>query len=198
MSKTIINRLPQLMLGLFLCGFGLAFTIEANLGLNSWDVFHDGISKLFKIKIGLAGVLTGFVLLLGWIPLKQKPFIGTVLNILIIGNVIDLVMYYLPSPRVLIVKIVFLVFGTIIFGVGIGVYVGSGLGPGPRDGIMVGISKLGPSIRTTRIGIDFTAFIIGVLLGGSYGFGTVFMVISVGPIVQYTLKKFDRGAIFSF
>jgi len=186
------------MLGLFLCGFGLAFTIEANLGLNSWDVFHDGISKLFKIKIGLAGVLTGFVLLLGWIPLKQKPFIGTVLNILIIGNVIDLVMYYLPSPRVLIVKIVFLVFGTIIFGVGIGVYVGSGLGPGPRDGIMVGISKLGPSIRTTRIGIDFTAFIIGVLLGGSYGFGTVFMVISVGPIVQYTLKKFDRGAIFSF
>ncbi len=198
MSKTIINRLPQLILGLFLCGFGLAFTIEANLGLNSWDVFHDGISKLFKIKIGLAGVLTGFVLLLGWIPLKQKPFIGTVLNILIIGNVIDLVMYYLPSPRVLIVKIVFLVFGTIIFGVGIGVYVGSGLGPGPRDGIMVGISKLGPSIRTTRIGIDFTAFIIGVLLGGSYGFGTVFMVISVGPIVQYTLKKFDRGAIFSF
>ena len=79
----------------------------------------------------------------------------------------------------------------------VGVYVGSGLGPGPRDGIMVGISRLGPSIRATRIGIDFTAFVLGVLLGGSYGLGTIFMVVSVGPIVQYALKRFDKGAIFS-
>ena len=77
------------------------------------------------------------------------------------------------------------------------VYVGSGLGPGPRDGIMVGIAKLGPSIRATRIGIDFTAFVVGVLLGGSYGLGTIFMVVTVGPIVQYSLKRFNRGAIFS-
>jgi len=155
-NKLIIQRIPQLMIGLFLCGFGLAFTIEAGLGLNSWDVFHDGFSKLIGVKIGFAGVLTGFILLLGWIPLRQKPFIGTILNILTIGNVIDLTMYYLPSPEILAV-----------------------------------------SIRVTRIGIDFTAFVVGVLLGGSYGLGTIFMVVTVGPIVQYSLKRFDRGAIFS-
>ena len=196
-NKLIIQRIPQLMIGLFLCGFGLAFTIEAGLGLNSWDVFHDGFSKLIGVKIGFAGVLTGFILLLGWIPLRQKPFIGTILNILTIGNVIDLTMYYLPSPEILFVKVIFLVFGTVVFALGVGVYVGSGLGPGPRDGIMVGIAKLGPSIRATRIGIDFTAFLVGVLLGGSYGLGTIFMVVTVGPIVQYSLKRFDRGAIFS-
>ena len=87
MNKRVINRLPQLMIGLFLCGMGLGFTIEANLGLNPWDVFHDGFSKLINVKIGQASVITGFIVLLGWIPLKQKPFIGTILNILTIGNV---------------------------------------------------------------------------------------------------------------
>ena len=197
MNKRVINRLPQLMIGLFLCGMGLGFTIEANLGLNPWDVFHDGFSKLINVKIGQASVITGFIVLLGWIPLKQKPFIGTILNILTIGNVTDLTMHYIQSPDDLIIKIAYLVFGTICFGIGIGIYVGSGLGPGPRDGIMVGVSRLGPSIRTTRIAIDFTAFITGVALGGDYGLGTVFMVISIGPIVQASLKKFDRGAIFS-
>ena len=114
-----------------------------------------------------------------------------------IGNVTDLTMYYIQSPDDLIIKIAYLVFGTICFGIGIGIYVGSGLGPGPRDGIMVGVSRLGPSIRATRIVIDFTAFITGVALGGSFGLGTVFMVVSIGPIVQVSLKKFDRGAIFS-
>ena len=197
MNKLIISRLPQLIFGLFLCGFGLAFTIEADLGLNSWDVFHDGFSQVINVKIGFAGVITGFILLIGWIPLKQKPFIGTILNILIIGNVIDVVMIFLPSPKLLLIKVFYLVFGTIFFAVGVGVYVGAGLGPGPRDGIMVGISKLGPSIRVTRIAIDFTAFVVGVILGGSYGMGTIIMVLSVGPIVQFSLKKFDKGAIFS-
>ena len=196
-SKEILSRMPQLLLGLFFCGFGLAFTIEANLGLNSWDVFHDGFSKLVNVKIGFAGVITGFILLLGWIPLKQVPFIGTIINILTIGNVIDLTMLYLPAPELMYVRHLYLYFGTIVFAMGVGLYIGAGLGPGPRDGIMTGISKLGPSIRVTRIGIDFSAFMLGVLLGGSYGYGTVVMVLSVGPIVQYSLSKFDKGAIFS-
>ena len=103
------------MFGLFLCGFGLAFTIEANLGLNSWDVFHDGFSKVINVKIGFAGVITGFILLLGWIPLKQVPFIGTIINILTIGNVIDLTMTYLPSPEASYLKHFSLYFGTIVF-----------------------------------------------------------------------------------
>ncbi len=190
MNKKILERLPQLLFGLFLCGFGLAFTIEAKLGLNSWDVFHDGFSQLINVKIGFAGVITGFILLLGWIPLKQKPFIGTIINILTIGNVIDLTMYFLPTPE-------YLYFGTVVFAMGVGIYIGSGLGPGPRDGIMTGISRMGPSIRSTRIAIDFTAFIIGVLLGGSYGYGTIVMVLCVGPIVQFALERYDKGAIFS-
>ena len=117
-KKIILNRLPQLLLGLFLCGFGLAFTIEANLGLNSWDVFHDGFSKLINVKIGFAGVITGFILLLGWIPLKQLPFIGTIINILTIGNVIDLTMVYLPSPELTYIRHLYLYFGTIVFAIG--------------------------------------------------------------------------------
>ena len=91
----------------------------------------------------------------------------------------------------------YLYFGTVVFAMGVGIYIGSGLGPGPRDGIMTGISKMGPSIRATRIAIDFTAFMIGVLLGGSYGYGTVVMVLTVGPIVQFALERYDKGAIFS-
>ena len=197
MNKKILERLPQLLFGLLLCGFGLAFTIEAKLGLNSWDVFHDGFSQLINVKIGFAGVITGFILLLGWIPLKQKPFIGTIINILTIGNVIDLTMYFLPTPDLFWLRHLYLYFGTVVFAMGVGIYIGSGLGPGPRDGIMTGISRMGPSIRSTRIAIDFTAFVIGVLLGGSYGYGTIIMVLSVGPIVQFALERYDKGAIFS-
>ena len=92
---------------------------------------------------------------------------------------------------------IYLYVATLIFATGVGLYIGAGLGPGPRDGIMTGLARLGISIRAARIGIDFTAFFIGVLMGGSYGYGTVVMVIAVGPIVQYTLKKFDKGTIHS-
>ena len=191
------NRLPQLFLGLILCGAGLAIAYEARLGLNPWDVFHDGFGKLLGIPIGRAGVLTGFIVLIAWIPLNQKPFIGTILNILTIGNTQDVVIFLMPTPESIYMRHVYLYIATVIFATGVGLYIGAGLGPGPRDGIMTGLAKLGLSIRSARIGIDFTAFIIGVLLGGSYGYGTIVMVISVGPIVQYTLNRFDKGSLYS-
>ena len=191
------SRIPQLFSGLILCGIGLAIAYEARLGLNPWDVFHDGFSKLLGIPIGRAGVLTGFIVLIAWIPLKQKPFIGTIINILTIGNVQDIVIHLLPTPESIYARHIYLYVATIIFATGVGLYIGAGLGPGPRDGIMTGLAKLGISIRAARIGIDFTAFIIGVLLGGTYGYGTIVMVITVGPIVQYTLRKFDKGVLFS-
>ena len=190
------SRIPQLFSGLILCGIGLAIAYEARLGLNPWDVFHDGFSKLLGIPIGRAGVLTGFIVLIAWIPLKQKPFIGTIINILTIGNVQDIVIHLLPTPESIYTRHIYLYVATIIFATGVGLYIGAGLGPGPRDGIMTGLAKLGISIRAARIGIDFTAFIIGVLLGGTYGYGTIVMVIAVGPIVQYTLRNFDKGVIF--
>ena len=197
MNKQALQRLPQLLLGLVLCGSGLGIAYEANLGLNPWDVFHDGFSKLLGIPIGRAGVLTGFIVLACWIPLKQKPFVGTLINILTIGNTQDLVIYILPTPESLITRHLYLYLATIIFALGVGIYIGAGLGPGPRDGLMTGISRLGPSIRTTRIGIDFTAFFIGVLMGGSFGYGTIIMVIFVGPIVQISMKRFNKGDLYS-
>ena len=122
MNRKIIQRLPQCFFGLFLCGFGLAFTIEAKLGLNPWDVFHDGFSKLIDVRIGFAGVITGFIVLLGWIPLKQKPFLGTILNILTIGNVLDLSMYFIPTPESIIMRHGYLYFGTVLFAMGVGIY----------------------------------------------------------------------------
>ena len=106
-------------------------------------------------------------------------------------------MYFIPTPESIMMRHGYLYFGTVLFAMGVGIYIGSGLGPGPRDGIMTGIAKKGPSVRVTRIAIDFTAFVSGVLLGGSYGYGTIFMVIIVGPIVQFSLKRYDKGAIFS-
>ena len=196
-NEDVASRLPQLFSGLILCGIGLAIAYEARLGLNPWDVFHDGFSKLLGIPIGRAGVLTGFIVLIGWIPLKQKPFIGTIINILTIGNIQDIAIYLIPTPESIYVRHLYLYIATMIFAVGVGLYIGAGLGPGPRDGIMTGLARLGMSIRAARIGIDFSAFIIGVLLGGAYGYGTIVMVITVGPIVQYTLRKFDKGVIFS-
>jgi len=196
-NKEIPKRLPQLFFGLILCGIGVAIAYEAGLGLNPWDVFHDGLSKIYDIPIGRCGVLTGFIVLLAWIPLKQKLFIGTIINIFTIGNVQDLFIYIIPKPTSPIMQHIYLYTATAIFATGVGLYIGAGLGPGPRDGIMTGFARLGLSIRAARIGIDFTAFFIGVLMGGSYGYGTVVMVIAVGPIVQYTLKKFDRGTIYS-
>ena len=195
--EEVPSRLPQLFLGLILCGVGLAIAYEAELGLNPWDVFHDGFSKILGIPIGRCGVLTGFIVLLVWIPLKQKPFIGTLINILTIGNVQDIFINIIPAPASLTMQHIYLYIATVIFAAGVGLYIGAGLGPGPRDGIMTGLSRLGISIRAARIGIDFTAFFIGLLMGGSYGYGTLVMVVTVGPIVQYTLNKFDRGTIYS-
>ena len=197
LSEEVPRRLPQLLFGLVLCGIGLAIAYEANLGLSPWDVFHDGFGKILGIPIGRAGVLTGFIVLIAWIPLKQKPFIGTIINILIIGNTQDIFIYLIPTPESLFIRHLFLYAATIIFATGVGIYIGAGLGPGPRDGIMTGMARLGMRIGAVRIGIDFSAFYIGVLMGGSYGYGTIVAVIATGPIVQYTLKKFDKGAIYT-
>ncbi len=197
LHEEVPSRFPQLFFGLILCGAGLAIAYEARLGLNPWDVFHDGFGQLLGIPIGRAGVLTGFIVLIAWIPLKQKPFIGTILNILTIGNTQDIVIYLIPTPESIYIRHIYLYIATVLFATGVGLYIGAGLGPGPRDGIMTGLAKLGISIRSARIGIDFTAFMTGVLLGGSYGYGTIVMVLAVGPIVQYTLDRFDKGSLYS-
>jgi uncharacterized membrane protein YczE len=185
-------RLVQLVIGLVLVGFALAMIVEADLGLDPWNVFHQGVSERTDIGLGWVVILASIVILLLWIPLRQRPGIGTILNALLVGLTIEGGLAVLPSPSGLAVRIAFFTAGVLLNGVAIGMYIGAGLGPGPRDGLMTGLAARGHSIRLVRTAIELSALVIGFLLGGSVGIGTVLFAVTVGPIVHVTLPRFDR------
>jgi len=187
----------MLFTGLVLCGVAIALTVQADLGLGPWDVFHQGVSELTGIPIGTVVVLTGAVVLLAWIPLHQRPGIGTIANVLVIGITTDVALLWLPEPDALGVRIAFMLAGVLLFGPGSGLYIGAGLGPGPRDGLMTGLASHGPSIRVVRTGIELTALGAGLLLGGTVGVGTILFAVTIGPNVQFWLERvaIDRAAI---
>lgn len=187
-------RLVQLVIGLVLVGLALALVVEADLGLDPWNVFHQGVSEQTGIGLGWVVILASAVILLLWIPLRQRPGIGTVLNALLVGSSLEAAIALVPSPSGLVVRIVFLLVGVLLNGVALGLYIGAGLGPGPRDGLMTGLAARGHSVRVVRTGIELTALVIGFLLGGSVGVGTVVFALTVGPIVHVTLPRFDRTA----
>lgn len=189
----IRRRLPRLVGGLVLCGAAFGLIVQAELGLDPWDVLHEGLSDHLDLPIGLISTMVGFVVLIGWIPLKERIGIGTILNALIIGTVMDLVMPHLPEPDGTAVRWSMLVAGLVLIGPGIGLYIGARLGPGPRDGIMTGIAQRGPSIRAVRTGIELVALAVGWLLGGTVGIGTVLFAITVGPNAQFCLERLDLG-----
>lgn len=186
-------RLVQLVVGLVSVGFALALIVQADLGLDPWNVFHQGVSERTGIGLGWVVILASGVILLLWIPLRQRPGIGTVLNALLIGLAIEAGIAVLPSPSGLAARVAFLTVGIVVNGVAIGMYIGAGLGPGPRDGVMTGLAARGHSVRVVRTGIELTALVTGFLLGGSVGIGTVVFAVTVGPIVHITLPRFDRG-----
>lgn len=185
----LARRLPPLVLGLVLCGFGIALTVNAQLGLGPWDVLHQGLSGLTGIPIGTVNILVGAVVLLSWMWIRERPGIGTIANVLVIGATIDLTLLWLPEPESMPVRIVFVVVGVFLFGPGSGLYIGAGLGPGPRDGLMTGIARRGPSVRLVRTGIELTALALGVLLGGTVGLGTILFALTIGPNVQFFLPR---------
>lgn len=189
----IWRRLPRLLVGLVLCGIAFGCIVRADLGLDPWDVLHQGISEHTGISIGMVSVLVGVVVLLGWIPLRERPGIGTVANALIIGSVMDRVLAVLPDGGSSAERWVLLVIGLIVIGPGIGMYIGARLGPGPRDGIMTGVAQRGPSIRLVRTVIELTALACGWLLGGTVGIGTVLFAVTVGPNAQFWLERLDLG-----
>ncbi|MEO6989287.1 MAG: hypothetical protein ABI239_11645 [Aquihabitans sp.] len=186
-------RLPRLVAGLILCGVAFAWIVQAELGLDPWNVLHDGLADRLDLSIGLVTTLVGFVVLLGWIPLRERIGIGTILNALIIGTVVDLVMPLLPEADGLVIRWLLLVGGLLLVGPGIGLYIGARLGPGPRDGIMTGFAHRGPSIRLVRTGIELVALAAGWLLGGTVGLGTVLFAVTVGPNAQFWLERLDLG-----
>lgn len=185
-------RLVRLLVGLVLCGLGIAVMVAADLGLGPWDVLHQGISRLSGIPIGRVGIYVGVVVLLGWLALPERPGVGTVLNVLVIGLVIDAVLLVLDTPSSLAWRVVLLVTGPVLFGIGSGFYIGARLGPGPRDGVMTGLARQqGWPVGRVRTGIELTVLAIGWLLGGTAGIGTVLFAVTIGPLVGYFLPRLE-------
>ena len=187
----IARRYIQAVIGITMIGIGVAFNYMANLGLGPWGVLHDGISKTINITYGQAGILTSLISLLLWIPLNQKPGIATIFDAFWIGLTADFIINIIPVSQTLIIQILYLITGITLIGLGTAIYVGGDLGAGPRDGIMVGLEKLGLKIGTARTLLEFVAFSIGFLLGGKVGIASIIIVLSIGRVLQVFMPYFD-------
>jgi uncharacterized membrane protein YczE len=181
----------QLLIGLFLFGVGLAFIVRGTLGASSWDVLTLGISHRVPLTFGTINVIMSFVVLLMWIPLRQKPGVGTIANALLVGPAADIGLFLIPEPGPLWLRITFMLFGIVLVGFATGLYIGSRFGPGPRDGLMTGLHRVtGRPIWMVRTVIEATVVVFGWLLGGIVGVGTVAFALMIGPICQYFMRIF--------
>ncbi|EHK85660.1 hypothetical protein SZMC14600_16196 [Saccharomonospora azurea SZMC 14600] len=181
-------RLTQLLLGLACYGTSMAMMTRSGLGLNPWDVLHEGVADRTGLTFGTVTALTGVVVLAAWIPLRQRPGIGTVANVLVIAVVVDLVRAVLPQPQHLVWQGALLLGGIVLNGLATAVYVGARLGPGPRDGLMTGLSaRTNWSVRAVRTAIEVVVLATGWLLGGTVGLGTVLYALAIGPLTQFFL-----------
>ena len=182
------RRLIQLLLGLSLYGVSLALMVRANLGLDPWDVFHQGLSQRLGWSLGTVVNVVGALVLLLWIFLRQRPGIGTVANIFVLGTVADVVLQLLPPVTALPPRALLLVSGVLLNALATAAYIGAGLGPGPRDGLMTGlVRRTGQPVGWIRTGIEVTVLGLGWLLGGSVGLGTLAYALLIGPLVQVLL-----------
>ena len=196
MSKLYAEKLARCIAGLALFGFGITLFLRANLGLAPWDIFHKGLSKKLDISIGLVIVGVGLLLLLLWIPLRQRPGVGTILNAIEIGLVVNLTKPLIGEPDQLIIRALMVIAGVLVIGLGSALYIGAGLGSGPRDGLMLGLSKYAIrghqiSIRVARTFVELTVMVAGLFLGGSIGVGTLIFMFGIGPLVQLILPRFE-------
>ncbi|WP_405430665.1 YitT family protein [Micromonospora sp. NBC_00617] len=182
-----VRRLSQLYAGLVLYGVSMALMIRSDLGLDPWDVFHQGLSELTGLSFGTVTIGVGALVLLLWIPLRQRPGLGTVSNVVVIGLVVDATLALLPTGGPLAVRIALLVTGIVANGAATALYLGARLGPGPRDGLMTGFvaRRPGRSIRLVRTVIEVTVLALGWLLGGTVGLGTIAYALAIGPLAQF-------------
>lgn len=188
-----IRRFVQLTVGLVLFGASLALLVTADLGLDPWDVFHEGVSRTFDIRLGLVVVATSFVVLTLWIPIRQRPGLGTVMNAILVGLVFEATIEVLPQEAPLGARWLLLAAAIVVNAIATGMYVGAGLGPGPRDGLMTGIANRGYPIKVVRTAIEVAVLAAGWALGGSVGIGTVIYAFGIGPLVHRTLPYFAIG-----
>ena len=189
----MLVRLAQLYAGLVLYGISSSLLVLAGLGLDPWDVFHQGLSRTFGLAIGTWAIIVGVAVLLLWIPLCQRPGIGTVSNVILVGLTMNVVLGHVGAPHAMAARIACLVCGVFLNGVATGAYIGAGLGPGPRDGLMTGLAARGHSIRVVRTGLEVTVLATGWLLGGTVGIGTLVYALSIGPLAHVFIPLFSHG-----
>ena len=187
------RRLTQLYAGLLLYGASMALQIRAGLGLDPWDVFHQGVAERTGLSFGTVVIVTGALVLLAWVPLRQRPGFGTVSNVFVIGIAVDATLAVLPHAGSAPVAVAMLLSGVGLNGVAGGAYIGAGLGPGPRDGLMTGLAARGHSIRVVRTALELTVLVSGWLLGGTVGIGTVVYALAIGPLAHIFIPLFQVG-----
>lgn len=190
-GPSIGRRLAQLIVGLVAFGVGIGLMLQSGLGVPPWDVLHQGLAVRFGLTVGFWSVIVSVVVLLAWIPLRERFGVGTLLNALIIGATIDLTAAVVPEAGHVAVAWVMLLTGVLTIAFATGMYIGANLGPGPRDGLMTGIARRGPSIRLTRAVIEISVLAIGWLLGGTFGVGTVVFAFGIGPLVQWFMPRWQ-------
>jgi uncharacterized membrane protein YczE len=190
-GERLPRRLSQLVVGLVQFGLGVGLMLQSGLGVPPWDVLHQGLAVRFGLTVGIWSVIVSVVVLLAWIPLGERFGPGTVLNAVIIGVMIDVTAALVPEPESPWTAWPMLLTGVLLIGIASGMYIGARLGPGPRDGLMTGIARRGPSIRLTRSVIEVTVLAAGWLLGGTFGVGTVIFALAIGPLVHFFLPRWE-------
>ncbi|MGW0803800.1 membrane protein YczE [Nonomuraea sp. NPDC002799] len=183
-------RLARLYGGLALYGAGIGLLVESGLGNNPWDAFHQGVAIRAGLSIGTIIILVGASVMLLWIPLKQRPGIGTVSNVIFLGLFADAAIFLLPTPSQLPFQALYLLLGVPAVALATVLYIGAGMGPGPRDGIMTGLMRLGLSVRLGRFLIEISVLALGWLLGGTVGVGTLVFALAIGPLTQLFSRWF--------
>lgn len=186
-----VRRLIQLYVGLALYGASSALLVEAGLGLEPWGVLHQGLAELTGVSIGVVSIFVGAAVLLLWIPLRQRPGLGTVSNVFVVGIAMDATLTAVPDVHGLAVRIPLMLVAIVLNGVATGLYIAASFGPGPRDGLMTGLHRrTGRSIRLMRTAVEVAVVVTGFVLGGTIGVGTVLYAVSIGPLAQVFLRMF--------
>lgn len=192
----MLVRLALLYVGLAIFGFAIQAMVVADLGVPPWDVFHTGLADRLGWSLGTTTVIVSFVVLLAWIPLRERPGLGTVSNAALVGTFVDIGARVFPdeTPDSMVARVAIVVAAIVVNGVATGMYIGARFGPGPRDGLMTSIAKRRWSVRSVRTAIEVTVLLAGVILGGSIGFATVAFAVAIGPIAHHTIPFFTRLA----
>ena len=189
-STLMVRRIAQLLVGLYLYGLGIAMMVQATVGVSPWDVLTQGVMKQTGIPFGFVTNIVGVLVLLLWIPIRQKPGIGTVLNVLLVGPSAQISFAFIPAPEELWLRIPLFAGGLLVLAIATGLYIGARFGPGPRDGLMTGIhARWGWKIWKVRTAIEVAVLAIGWLLGGNVGLGTLAFALLIGPMVNVTIPR---------